>query len=72
MIKKEELIKISRDNDYIRSPKYQDSLELFLYHYPNGAPDSVICKVLCMTQKELDDIYDSAIMKLKMGMGEND
>ena len=72
MIKKEDLIKISRDKDYIRSQKHGDSLQTFLDHYPDGAPDSIICKVLCITQKELDDIYASAIKKLQMGMENND
>lgn len=69
MIKKEEMIRIVRDLDYIHSPKHANSLQRFMNHYPDGAPDSVICKALGMSQSELDDAYKSAINKLREGMG---
>lgn len=72
MIKKEELIKISRDFDYIHAPKHSNSLREFLDYYPDGAPDSVICKALCITQQELEDLYKSAILKLREGMVPNE
>jgi len=71
VIKKEESIKISRDFDYIHAPKHSNSLREFLAYYPDGAPDSVICKALCITQQELEDLYNSAITKLKQGMVPN-
>jgi hypothetical protein len=69
VIDKDEMVKIARDMDYIHSPKHANSLKEFLNHYPNGAPDSVICKALGFTQLELDDTYKCAIVKLREGMG---
>ncbi len=72
MIKRDELFnKISRDSDFINSPKHENSLKLFLEQYPDGAPDAAICKALCITQKELDELYANAILKLREGMVSN-
>jgi hypothetical protein len=69
VVKKDQIFRIERDLDYINSPKYDNSLTKLLSCHPNGVSDHVICKVLCITQRELDNIYESAIMKLREGMG---
>jgi hypothetical protein len=69
MIKKEDLMRIFEDPDYIHSPKHDNSLRVFLTNHPDGAQDSVICKALCISQKELEHLYESAILKLRQGMG---
>lgn len=68
MIKKDEFVKITRDHDFINSPKHENSLKKFVELNPDGANDSVICKALCMTQKELEETYQCAILKLREGM----
>lgn len=69
MVKKEDLVKIARDHDFINAPKYDNSLKKFLDQNPDGAEDDeVICKALCITQKELEDMYQCAILKLREGM----
>jgi hypothetical protein len=72
VIKKEELIKITRDQDFINSPKHDNSLKKFMDQNPDGASDSVICKALCMSQKELDETYQCAILKLREGMTDDE
>lgn len=72
MIKKEDLIKITRDKDFINSPKHENSLRKFLDQYPSGADDDQICKALCMTKKELEETYQCAILKLREGMTKNE
>jgi hypothetical protein len=69
VIKPDEMARIINEMDYIHSPKYGNSLKRFMDHYPDGAPDSVICKALGITQQQLDDIYKTGILKLKEGMG---
>jgi hypothetical protein len=64
----EEQLKITTDPDYICLPKYENSLKIFLSTHPNGTSDSMICKALCISQKELDELYQSAILKLKDGI----
>jgi hypothetical protein len=72
VIKKDELARIAKDPDYIHSSKYGNSLKRFLDHYPNGAPDGVICKALCISQNELEDLYQSGISKLREGMNSDE
>lgn len=72
MIKKEDLIKLTRDKDFINSPKHENSLRKFLDQNPDGSTDSVICKALCMSQKELEETYQCAILKLREGMTDNE
>ena len=72
MIKKEDLIRITRDKDFINSPRHENSLLKFMDENPDGAKDAVICKALCMSQKELEETYQCAILKLREGMTENE
>jgi hypothetical protein len=60
--------KVLRERDFINSPKHDNSLRKFVDEHPDGAKDSVICKALCMTQKELEETYQCAILKLKEGL----
>lgn len=68
MSKSELPIKVATERDFINSPKHDNSLKAFLDEYPDGAKDSVICKALCMTQKELEETYQCAILKLREGL----
>lgn len=61
--------KISRDVDFINSPKHDNSLKEFLKQNPNGASDAVICKALCISQEEFDKLLNSAMIKMKATMG---
>lgn len=60
---------LNSDPDYIRSPKYDNSLNKLLEVNPNGVPDSTICKVLKISQEELDSLYQNVILKLRAGIG---
>ncbi len=64
-MKKNRDIRIDSDPDFIVSPKYNNSLQELLDANPDGVPDSIIAKVLRMSQEEIDKTYKSAIMKLK-------
>jgi hypothetical protein len=61
-------IKIDEDPDFILSNKYSNSLKKFLDQNPNGASDSTICRMLDISQEELDAIYASAMQKLKAAL----
>lgn len=60
--------KIETDKDYIMSKKHDNSLSALIKDYPNGVPDKVICKVLQISQEELDEIYNRAIINIKNQM----
>lgn len=61
--------KIENETDFINYSKYNNSLKCLLKEYPTGVSDSVICKVLCLSQTELDQMLKSAIMKLRESVG---
>lgn len=53
------------NSDYINSPKHSNSLSVFLKDNPNGVKDKMICKLLDLSQSELDEIFKSAMTKLR-------
>ena len=61
--------KIEQDPDFINYPKFGNSLKKALESNPNGIKDEIIQKMLLMTQEDIDNTYESAIMKLKNHLG---
>lgn len=59
--------KIMEDEDFIYCPRLGNSLEKLMDITDNsmGVSDDRICKVLLISKKELDTIYNNAISKLK-------
>ena len=57
--------KIESDNDFIYCPRLNNSLAILLEKYPDGIEDDRIMKVLLMSEEELQEVYKSAIDKLK-------
>lgn len=71
MADKEDIEKrIEEDEDYIRSPKYGNSLAKFLAKNPEGAEDNVIARLLSMPESEVEEIYQEAVRMLREDMGE--
>lgn len=58
-------IKLESDRDFILSKRYNDSLRLILKDNPNGIPDRVICRILKISQEELEKIYNRAILSMR-------
>jgi hypothetical protein len=57
--------RIDTDDDFVVAPKYGNSLKELIKHYPNGVPQSVICRALGITNEQYEKIYSSAILKLR-------
>jgi hypothetical protein len=63
---KENLVKkIIKDKDFIVSTKYNNSLQELLKENPDGVSDKVICRVLHISQKRLECLYDRAIASIR-------
>lgn len=62
--------KIVEDEDFIYCPRLGNSLNRLIQKHPEGIDDERIQKVLLITAKELEDIYGSAIKKLRKCMVE--
>jgi hypothetical protein len=60
--------RIDLDPDFIVSPKHGNSLTAFMEDYPEGVSDTVIARVLRMSEKEVQETYERAIMKLRKVM----
>jgi predicted transcriptional regulator len=74
-MKNKELIKkkILEEDDYIYCPRLGNSLTKLLESKENvnGVSDDRICKVLLISQDELEKLYQQAIDKLKKMVGDS-
>lgn len=61
--------KIYNVKDYIDYPKAQNSISKLLEKYPDGVSDEIIAKALNISEKEVEEIYQSAIEKIKAKLG---
>lgn len=57
--------KIMEDPDFIYCPRLGNSLSKLVNKHPDGIDDERIEKVLLMTNKEIDVIYQAALEKLR-------
>jgi hypothetical protein len=62
--------KIMEDEDFIYCPRLGNSLSKLIEKHPEGIDDDRIQKVLLITPKELEAIYQAAIQKLREGLGD--
>lgn len=68
--KKERLRKrILEEEDFIYSPRHANSLKKLVEMNPDGIEDEKISKILLIGQKDLQDIWNSVITKLKQKLG---
>lgn len=57
--------KIKEEEDFIDYPKFKNSISKLIEKYPEGVDTETIAKVLNITPEKVEEIYDSAIKKLK-------
>lgn len=57
--------KIKEDDDFIYCPRLGNSLKKLIKKYPDGIDDERIQKVLLISAKKLEKIYQSALKKLR-------
>ena len=57
--------KIAEDDDFIYCPRLGNSLKQLIDRHPEGIDDERIQKVLLLSSKELEEIYQNAIKKLR-------
>ena len=70
---KEEIIKrIMQEEDYVRCPKFSNSLTKFIARNSEGVDDVVIARLLMMPEEEVKKIYEEAIAKLREDMVESE
>jgi uncharacterized protein YkwD len=64
---------IGKDPDFINDPEHGNSMKnLLKSSKKENISDSVIKKVLIMTQEELEETYIKALAKIRKAMGEDE
>jgi len=59
---------VLKEEDYIYSPKYGNSVKNLISFFPDGLPLDKIARVMLMSEDEVKEIYKSAIQKLRQLM----
>ena len=58
--------RIAVDTDYVRCPKFSNSLTKFLQKNPDGVEDNTIARLLMLEGEErVEEIYQEAVLKLR-------
>ena len=57
--------KINTDPDFINLTKASNSLKKAVEMFPNGMEIQNIAKALLMSEKEVEEVFDSALKKLR-------
>jgi hypothetical protein len=56
---------ILTDPDFISLKRFDNSLLKLKEKYPEGAPTKVIAQALLMTEEEVEEAYESIILKIR-------
>lgn len=57
--------KIKNDPDFIRAPKFENSLQKLLVKMDNPLENNAIGRLLLLSPEEVEEIYQESIEKLK-------
>lgn len=57
--------KIETDEDFVVSPSHKNSLRYFISKNPDGVSNDKIAKLLMISETEVEEAYQSALLKLK-------
>ena len=70
-VEKSEMLKrILDDEDYIRCPKFSNSLNKFTQKNSEGVENSTIARLLMMSEEEVEAKYQEAVAMLREEMDE--
>jgi DNA-directed RNA polymerase specialized sigma subunit len=65
MAKKNVTKKVLEEKDFIKCPKYGNSLTKFVNKNSEGVEDTVIARLLGLTEKQVKQIYSEAVKELR-------
>lgn len=60
--------KIDTEPDYIACKTFEHSLDKLIERYPEGAPMRIISQALMMTEKEVEELYQALVVRLREDM----
>lgn len=62
--------RVTEEEDYIRCPKFSNSLTKFLAKNSEGVENSVIARLLMIPEEKIEEIYDEAVQRLRKEMAD--
>lgn len=62
--------RVQDEEDYVRAPKFSNSLAKFLARNSDGVENATIARLLMVTEEEVEQIYAEAIRILREDMVE--
>lgn len=71
MDKQDVIKRIVEDEDYVRCPKFSNSLNKFIAKNGDGVENSTIARLLMIPESEVEKIYEEAVQKLKEELKED-
>lgn len=70
---KTEIIKrILEEEDYVRCPKFSNSLQKFLARNGDGVETATISRLLMLSEEEVEKLYQEAITMIREDMVDED
>jgi hypothetical protein len=61
--------RVAEERDYVAIKRFDFSLEKLVKRYPDGAPIHVIAEALMISEPEVEELYQKAVVKLRHIMG---
>lgn len=70
---KEDISKrIQSEEDYIRAPKFQNSLTKFVSKNDEGVDNAAIARALMLTEEKVEELYEESVAMLREQMSKDD
>lgn len=60
--------KVLTEEDYVRAPKFSNSLAKFLARNSDGVENATIARLLMITEEEVEAIFEEAVQILREDM----
>lgn len=64
--------KVLTEEDYVRAPKFSNSLAKFVARNNDGVENATIARLLMIPEEQVEEIYQEAIVKLREDMVDED
>lgn len=73
MDSKEDLQKrVLEEEDYVRAPKFSNSLSKFLARNSDGVENATIARLLMIPEEQVEQIFEEAVVMLREKMADED
>lgn len=64
--------RIQSEEDYVRAPKFSNSLNKLMSKYDNGLENTAIAKALMIPEEKVAEIYEEAVELIREQMSKDD